>query len=299
MRFYFQDSGQKVATKCIRVASDATAQVVIETLIEKFRPDMRMLSVPEYALYEIHENGDERRLEPDEKPLLVQLNWHKDDREGRFLLRRIDDKTNMPEGTFQEGGSSFRRKLSKREKKQLKKQEKLNRMKSSGGIPANDENDSGVAEKLYTELPETSFTRSISNPEAVMRRRRQQKLERKLQQFRSKDGGPDTGGTLKIYGEALCRDVPYKTLLLSIGDTAAQVVKEMLIKYGLDKEEPQHYCLVQVNTAVEDSKEANHGNNNTINNREYILDDDECPLAILMNHPMSRGKCGAFNLYRF
>lgn len=55
----------------------------------------------------------------------------------------------MPEGTFQEGGSSFRRKLSKREKKQLKKQEKLNRMKSSGGI-ANDENDAGVAEKLYT-----------------------------------------------------------------------------------------------------------------------------------------------------
>lgn len=57
--------------------------------------------------------------------------------------------TQMPEGTFQEGGSSFRRKLSKREKKQLKKQEKLNRMKSTGGIN-NDENESGVAEKLYT-----------------------------------------------------------------------------------------------------------------------------------------------------
>lgn len=48
---------------------------------------------------------------------------------------------------------------------------------------------------LFSELPETSFTRSISNPEAVMRRRRQQKLEKKLQQFRSKDGGPDTGKT--------------------------------------------------------------------------------------------------------
>lgn len=119
MRFYFQEpgTGQKVATKCIRVASDATSQAVIETLIEKFRPDMRMLSVPEYALYEIHENGgiyyniillmywllnsilflfiDERKLGVDEKPLLVQLNWHKDDREGRFLLRRIDEKTNV------------------------------------------------------------------------------------------------------------------------------------------------------------------------------------------------------------
>lgn len=95
MRFYFQDSGQKVATKCIRVASDATVSDVIETLIEKFRPDMRMLSVPSYALYEIHENCPERKLAPDEKPLLVQLNWHVDDREGRFLLKNIDDKSNV------------------------------------------------------------------------------------------------------------------------------------------------------------------------------------------------------------
>lgn len=39
--------------------------------------------------------ADERKLGVDEKPLLVQLNWHKDDREGRFLLRRIDEKTNV------------------------------------------------------------------------------------------------------------------------------------------------------------------------------------------------------------
>ncbi|XP_076386957.1 adherens junction formation factor afadin isoform X12 [Megachile rotundata] len=281
MRFYFQDSGQKVATKCIRVASDATSQAVIETLIEKFRPDMRMLSVPEYALYEIHENGDERKLGLEEKPLLVQLNWHIDDREGRFLLRRIDDKTNAQGVGFScSEGSSFRRKLSKREKKQMKKQEKLGRLKSleqeENTVPI-DQN--GVAEKLYTELPETSFTRSISNPEAVMRRRRQQKLERKLQQFRSKDGGPDTGGTLKIYGEALCKDVPYKTLLLSVRDSAVHVVREMLSKYGLEKVDPQQYCLVQVN-----SEHVNGGAQ-----QEYILDDDECPLAILMNHPSARG----------
>ncbi|XP_012220768.1 afadin isoform X2 [Linepithema humile] len=280
MRFYFQDSGQKVATKCIRVASDATSQAVIETLIEKFRPDMRMLSIPEYALYEIHENGEERKLGLEEKPLLVQLNWHIDDREGRFLLRRIDDKTNAQGVGLISDGSSFRRKLSKREKKQIKKQEKLSRLKSleqDENAAPGDQN--GVAEKLYTELPETSFTRSISNPEAVMRRRRQQKLERKLQQFRSKDGGPDTGGTLKIYGEALCKDVPYKTLLLSVRDSAAQVVREMLSKYGLDKVDSQLYCLVQVNSE-------NMGSNV---HQEYILDDDECPLAILMNHPSTRG----------
>lgn len=57
MRFYFQDAGQKVATKCMRISSTACTNDVVNNLIEKFRPDIRMLSVPEYALYEIHENG--------------------------------------------------------------------------------------------------------------------------------------------------------------------------------------------------------------------------------------------------
>ncbi|XP_064071311.1 afadin isoform X3 [Vanessa tameamea] len=265
MRFYFQDSGQKIATKCIRVASDATVSDVIETLIEKFRPDMRMLSLGSYSLWETHGPDDERKLEPHEKPLLVQLNWHADDREGRFLLKCLTNNE-LPLSTVNEkADQNFKRKLSKREKKELKKKEKLSRLKSD----TNDEN-RPVAEKLYTELPETSFTRSISNPEAVMRRRRQQKLERKLQQFRSKDGGPDTGGTLKIYGSSLCADVPYKTLLLSVGDTAAGVLREMLDKYGLARHEPHGYCVVQVDSA---------------DNSEYILEDDECPLAIVMTHP--------------
>lgn len=271
MRFYFQDSGQKVATKCIRVASDATVKDVIGTLVEKFRPDMRMLSVPSYALYELHEGCPERKMAPDEKPLLVQLNWHVDDREGRFLLKNVDDKTVRSIGSM-DSNASFRRKLSKREKKQLKKQEKLSRMKSENGDINNKQD--GVAEKLYTELPETSFTRSISNPEAVMRRRRQQKFEKKLQQFRSKDGGPDTGGTLKIYGEALCKDVPYKTLLLSIKDCAGAVVREMLDKYGLNRADPTQWCLVQVTTSLNGTLES-----------EIVLDDDECPLSILMNVP--------------
>lgn len=249
---------------------------------------MRMLSVPSYALYEVHSNGEERKLNADEKPLLVQLNWHIDDREGRFLLRNLDQKgADLVENV----DTNFKRKLSKREKKEQKKKEKLAQLNSN---PSGDAENNHVAEKLYTELPETSFTRSISNPDAVMRRRRQQILEKKLQQFRAKDGGPDTGtsyfgwlamtrnlisyrilpgGTLKIYGESLCRDVPYKTLLLSIRDCAQAVVREILSKYGLDKADPLHYCLVQVNSE----------------GTEYILDDDECPLSILMNHPTSRG----------
>ncbi|KAL3219547.1 hypothetical protein MRX96_030307 [Rhipicephalus microplus] len=212
MRFYFQDADQKVVTKCIRVSSTATVNDVVGTLIEKFRPDIRMLSVPDYALYEIHENGD--------------------DREGRFLFRRMDHKSRLP--TLKVESLRFGRKLSRREHKKKKNKE----------VAQTEEKD-GIAEKLYTELPETSFTRSISNPEAVMRRRRQQKLERKLQQFRQ-EGNPEAGGTLRIFGESLNRDVPYKTLLLSTTDTAAHVVREILAKYGLEQEEPQHYCLVQV-----------------------------------------------------
>ena len=40
-----------------------------------FRPDMKMLEVPEYVLLEIHEFG-ERRLGMEEKPLLgKKLSW--------------------------------------------------------------------------------------------------------------------------------------------------------------------------------------------------------------------------------
>ncbi|XP_017669153.1 PREDICTED: afadin-like, partial [Lepidothrix coronata] len=92
MRFYFQDKAAgNFATKCIRVSSTATTQDVIETLAEKFRPDMRMLSSPKYSLYEVHVSGEERRLDVDEKPLVVQLNWNKDDREGRFVLKNEND----------------------------------------------------------------------------------------------------------------------------------------------------------------------------------------------------------------
>ena len=99
--------------------------------------------------------------------------------------------------------------------------------------------------------------------------------------------GPDTGGTLKIYGESLCKDVPYKTLLLSVSDPAVFVVEEMLEKYGLDRKEAQAFCLIQMTSPPNVIME--NGGHDVIDGREYYLEDDECPLAILMNHPPSRG----------
>ncbi|XP_014650866.1 PREDICTED: afadin isoform X6 [Ceratotherium simum simum] len=294
MRFYFQDKAAgNFATKCIRVSSTATTQDVIETLAEKFRPDMRMLSSPKYSLYEVHVSG-ERRLDIDEKPLVVQLNWNKDDREGRFVLKNENDaippkvQSNGPEKQEKEGViQNFKRTLSKKEKKEKKKREKEAVRQASDKedrpFQGDDIENSRLAAEVYKDMPETSFTRTISNPEVVMKRRRQQKLEKRMQEFRSSDGRPDSGGTLRIYADSLKPNIPYKTILLSTTDPADFAVAEALEKYGLEKENPQDYCIARVmlppGAQHSDEKGA----------KEIILDDDECPLQIFREWPSDKG----------
>ncbi|XP_077408984.1 afadin isoform X19 [Vanacampus margaritifer] len=282
MRFYFQDRvAGNFATKCIRVSSTATTQDVIETLAEKFRPDMRMLSSPRYSLYEVHVSG-ERQLDLDEKPLVVQLNWNKDDREGRFVLKNENDilpkksQSNGPEKEKDGVIQNFKRTLSKKEKKKEKKREKEFARITDGDeqMPNRDDGDSRLAAEVYKDMPETSFTRTISNPEVVMKRRRQQKLEKRMQEFMSSDGRPDSGGTLRIYADSLKPNIPYKTILLSTRDTADFAVVEALEKYGLEKENPREYCI-----ARQDDKSG----------KEVILDDAECPLQIFRDWPADRG----------
>ena len=91
------------------------------------------------------------------------------------------------------------------------------------------------------------------------------------------------GGTLKIYGEKLNPDIPYKTLLMSNKDTAAFAVKEILEKYGMSNEDPINYCLVQLVTLKREK------NSNSFHTKEFILADDACPLAILIKHHPSNG----------
>ncbi|XP_043448701.1 afadin isoform X17 [Prionailurus bengalensis] len=295
MRFYFQDKAAgNFATKCIRVSSTATTQDVIETLAEKFRPDMRMLSSPKYSLYEVHVSG-ERRLDVDEKPLVVQLNWNKDDREGRFVLKNENDalppkkaQSNGPEKQEKEGViQNFKRTLSKKEKKEKKKREKeavrQASEKDDRPFQGDDLENSRLAAEVYKDMPETSFTRTISNPEVVMKRRRQQKLERRMQEFRSSDGRPDSGGTLRIYADSLKPNIPYKTILLSTTDPADFAVAEALEKYGLEKENPKDYCIARVMLPPG----AQHSDENGA--KETILDDDECPLQIFREWPTDRG----------
>ncbi|XP_023808732.1 afadin isoform X6 [Oryzias latipes] len=284
MRFYFQDRvAGNFATKCIRVSSTATTQDVIETLAEKFRPDMRMLSSPKYSLYEVHVSGEERQLDLDEKPLVVQLNWNKDDREGRFVLKNENDvppkksQSNGPEREKDGVIQNFKRTLSKKEKKKEKKREKeFIRMpdEDERTLGREDGENSRLAAEVYKDMPETSFTRTISNPEVVMKRRRQQKVEKRMQDFINNDGRPDSGGTLRIYADSLKPNIPYKTLLCSVRDTADLVVVEALEKYGLEKENPREFCIAR--------QEEKTG-------KEVILDDSECPLQILRDWPADRG----------
>ncbi|VBB27427.1 unnamed protein product [Acanthocheilonema viteae] len=267
MRFYFQESKDKVLTKCIRVSSTATARAVINALVDKFHPDLKMLSDPEYTLWEVHENGDERCLGLSEKPLLVQLNWHKDDREGRFLLRTNPSTTSV-KGAI--GGlSGSQKRFSKKEEKELKKKHQRAVEQQEPKLRA--------SEELYKALPPTTFTRTISNPEAVMKKRREKKIAAKL-----KDLGQ--GGSLKIYGYELEPSRPYVTLLVSVRDTTSRILEEVLEKYGINKN-VEEYVLVEMVIPVSTKLSCSLSDLRFLNisRRERIMDYNEYPLISLAN----------------
>ena len=65
----------------------------------------------------------------------------------------------------------------------------------------------------------------------------------------------------------------------------------MLEKYGRDKREAVNFCLVQTSTDSDmDDTDDGVASRSGPGFRDYYLDDDECPLSILMNHPPTRGE---------
>ncbi|KAI4884600.1 hypothetical protein NFI96_034561, partial [Prochilodus magdalenae] len=120
MRFYLQDhTAGNFATTCIRVSSTSTTQEVIETLLEKFRPDVS-IAPHAYSMYEVcgEEGLEGRRLDLSEKPLVVQLSWNTT--AGRFILKNDSNVTlqhNDLEGKEKLGViQNFKRTLSKKQK---------------------------------------------------------------------------------------------------------------------------------------------------------------------------------------
>ena len=220
---------------------------------------------------------DVRKLSLDEKPLLVQLFWHKDDREGRFVLKDGNVKI-QPIKFFEmnQDEGQLKRRLSRREKKDLKKKRKEEYELRSKN------NDKALVDKVYNELPESSLTRTISNPEAVMRRRRQQKLEKRIKEFQNKEG-PQTGGILKIFAESLKPEIPYKTILASVKDNAETVTIAALEKFLITKEHPNNFCIVMAIIPPGDPKDPANVR------KERVIRGHDCPLAIQNSWPKSKG----------
>lgn len=283
IRFYHQDSAQRVSTKCIRVASSATTQDVIETLAQKFRPDMKMLT-SNYGLYEVHSNAKSRKLEASERPIIIQLLWTQEMKEGRLTLRNEDDPVSISLGTpntdananplrsnsankikqqdsnftdesdhemenqpsrsnlssqMQHSGSTstltkLTRKLTQRKNNKDKTNNRLaaelrRASMKTGHTPFNIE--SAVAHQVYKEKPETNFTRTISNPEAVIKRQREQKAQQRLMK---------QSRNIKIYGQDIqTNSDSAKCITLQIipSATTKQVIQEALVKFNLADEQ--------------------------------------------------------------
>ncbi|PAV79613.1 hypothetical protein WR25_27184 [Diploscapter pachys] len=168
--------------------------------------------------------------------------WHRDDREGRFLLRRdrmpvipltadqLKEAENMKRG---------QKRYSKRDKNDKKKKHKdvvtVNNGREEAGVPPG-----LVSTDIYKQLPSNTFTRTISNPEVVMKKRRERKLESKLKEIKQGEGG-----SLKIYGGEVVPSRPYVTILASINDSGERILNEALEKYGL-LDNRDDYVLVEM-----------------------------------------------------
>ena len=179
-------------------------------------------------------------------------------------------------------------------RKEKKRRRKLSGSGSKASTHADGDSDSddqqpgALAKAIYKAVPDSRFTRSISNPEAVMRRQRQQKLVKRLHLMRSKDGRPASGGTLRVYAGSLVPEEPYKTLLVSKRATTSHVIRIALEKYGMTGENPDDYCLVQMTVPLSSGENVHLNVVGTCTNQR-LLAADEQPLE-LFNAWLEEGK---------
>lgn len=139
----------------------------------------------------------ERQLDGDEKPLLVQLNWiskshHSNSNDGTFIFRRnlgtsISDVRVKGNKKLSKTEKKELKAIAKREKRERKERKKLTKKlkgsnKSLQDLDQTDNEDNSPSRapsrnsSLWGE--DNRLVRSLSNPEAVLRRRRHQKNSR-------------------------------------------------------------------------------------------------------------------------
>ena len=158
----------------------------------------------------------------------VQLNWHKDDRDGRFLLRSLspDPVEQIPES------KSFKRSFSVRMKKVFAKERKPNENETRN-----------VLEKSTPE--HGGLRRSMTNPDSVLDRRKIQKpfkpspLRLRPVSSSDEDSGFASGQLqqpsilVKIHSDLSARNIPLLVVRLAPLDTTEQIMEHVTTKYGL------------------------------------------------------------------
>uniref|UniRef100_A0A5K4FER8 Afadin n=1 Tax=Schistosoma mansoni TaxID=6183 RepID=A0A5K4FER8_SCHMA len=323
VRFFFRGDDGKYQSKCIRITNTDTARYLVNILVEKFHPDLRMLTAGRYAIYEYHTNNGERRLGADEAPLLVQLNWTAENQEGRFILRDESKPQTItrPDSTYQNGSATIITSTStthglkqRKDNKNLlttqnntddKQTRGFVRRWSSGSRKKqrkSSKNRSDLIDDELEQIPDTTFTRTLSNPDEVLRRRRQQRIHNRNQCMDITDGNK-RGSLVKIYGSSLNPTIPYILLPISTNDTAEQIVLWTLEKYNLISHvDPRDYCLVMVNLPLRGGAGVGGSNHSGMNGverlpqgveKEITLHDKDC---VLKFREMIRSNSGVSNI---
>uniref|UniRef100_A0A1I7SGS5 Ras-associating domain-containing protein n=1 Tax=Bursaphelenchus xylophilus TaxID=6326 RepID=A0A1I7SGS5_BURXY len=118
---------------------------------------------------------------------------------------------------------------------------------------------------LYEELPENTFTRTISNPEVVMKRQREQKIDQKLKELGERGL---VGGSLKVYCEELDPNRPYVSVLVGPLDSADKVLLDAVEKFSFGTLDHREFVLVEIQQR-----------NGRRSERVLLL--DECPAVII------------------
>ena len=194
-------------------------------------------------------NIEERRMDPHEKPLLTMLKWSAKDIDGRFLLRN-ELKMQM---NFSLHSKLIQGKKSPQTKK--KKSPKIDRkrnryVRTPTDVTITDGSDADsekghIARSLYNDYPPSHVTRSITNPDIARNFTNIGGVKLKSKSLQSgHDEAPD-GNSIPISLDTLSPDASIKTFLASKSDTAVQLVKSAVEKFGIDYN-PDDYCLVQV-----------------------------------------------------
>ncbi|CAI2731418.1 unnamed protein product [Schistosoma spindalis] len=321
VRFFFRGDDGKYQSKCIRITNTDTARYLVNILVEKFHPDLRMLTAGRYAIYEYHANNGERRLGADEAPLLVQLNWTAENQEGRFILRDESKPQTItrPDSTYQNGSATIITstthglKPRKNSKNLLTTENNTDDKQTRGFVRRwssgsrkkqrkSSKNRSDLIDDELEQIPDTTFTRTLSNPDEVLRRRRQQRIHNRNQCMDITDGNK-RGSLVKIYGSSLNPTIPYILLPISTNDTAEQIVLWTLEKYNLMSHvDPRDYCLVMVNLPLRGGAGIGGSNHSGMNgverlpqgvDKEITLHDKDC---VLKFREMIRSNSGVSNI---